>query len=771
VKVINKFHHAFGVFFMSRASSLTPDEKNAGIKKAASLSDEVVRGDVEFITLMQQPMQSYIEIQQRVEQDQAQLDTDPMTLALHNNNPVLVEDVKSQIRNAAQDFLARNKAHAAEKSLKKRFDELVRAYPDNLVLQEIDRNRNYHHMHNLGQGVPRESKSNNRIGGYTGALRDSMLQVLVELKENELLTPARMRAAQAYYQQIIMHYLRKKIYEAYKKATRLDTKHQVLEGILKKLQSVLFKLYDKTAGYSEFAKELKEIVSTEYSMPLKDKKDKEYHVTMNLLTGDTSAKLMLMEDLLSDQYIHYSTFEKRMAEFRDKYYSRWQSSLLYNLLPDTMAKAVKPKSDSLDAMLPDIEPDYFPYLKDKDEHTSSRDAYKEYQRQLRQVQFTSANNAELELHRSTLATNIDTAIQNNFTDGAMRLLVINFTNVLKVEHDVLSIIVAVMVKVLDSNKYPEPEFADPQFEAIFEGTTVLDVVQKLEKYAADKDENHQELRNNLLLLSASLQVPDVLANVMLDSAQIEKFKTQLTQYHLLQAEYDKAERSKFLLQAQVNSLIDRPLIDLLRAQVLHAAKLYFNPAEKTGLMHKRHHPFSERAAVLDLIYQLFSPNLTTFAVAVGYIRRFMSQQKGLHTNSLDTLLSYVLYNEGTPRGLFNLKLSDVMAFNVSRAYPGYTPDDVHYRKGEADITKDDIKAIKTYLNANYTVPEASMVGRVGSMVRGQQRLQIEAELHIVRQQLVTNLASRATMIEQFKAGQEVEFKAESIQAPVHAARR
>jgi hypothetical protein len=756
---------------MSRSSSLNPDEKNAGIKKAATLSDEVVRDDVELITLMRQPMQRYITIQQRVEQAQAQLDTDPAALALHNANPSLVEDVKTQIRNAAQEFLVRNKVYAAEKNLQNRFDELVKAHPDNNFLKEIDRNLNYHHMNNLGQGIRSESKSDNRIGGYTGALRDSMLQALMELKEDELKTPARMRIAQAYYRQIMMNYLRKKIYEACKKATRLDTKHQMIEGILKKLHGLLSKPYDATAGNSEFSKELKEIINTQYSMPLKDKKDKEHNVKMYLLFSDTATKLMLMEDILSDQYTHYSTFEKRMAEFRDTYYSSWKSSLLYNLLPDTMAKSVKPKNESPDDMMPDIAPEYFPYVKDKDEHESSTDAYKAYQRQLRQVAVTSANNADLHLHHTALANNIDTAINNNFTDGAMRLLVINLKNVLKVEDHVLAIVVAVMVKVLASDRYPEPEFSDPKFEAIFAETTVLDVVEKLEKYAADKDKNHHELKNSLMLFSARLQVPAALGAVMLDNAKIEKFKNQIKQYHALQVEYDNAERGKFALQNEANIRIDRPLIDLLRAQVLHAAKLYFNPAEKTGFMHERHHPFSERGAVLNLIHQLFSPTVTTFAVAVNYIRTFMAQQKGLHTNSLDTLLSYVLYNEGTPRGLFNLKLSDVMTFNLHRVYPGYKADDLHYRKGDADISKDDIKAIKAYLNDNYTLPEVSMVGRVGSMVRGQQRLQNEAELNIVRQQLVTNLASRATLIEQFKAGQEVEFKAEPGQAAVQAARR
>jgi hypothetical protein len=755
---------------MSKSTSLTPDEKNAGIRKAAALSDELVRDDKLLFTMMRQPMQRYITIQQRVAQALAQLDPDTVSLDILNTNASIVDRVRTQIRNAAQDFLARNKVDAAEKNLKNRFDELVKVYSDNPILKEIDRNRNYHYMNNRGHGSSSESKSETRIHGYTGAIRDSMLQVLGELKETELMTPARMQASQAYYREVIIHYLRKKMYGAYKQATRLDTTHQVIEDILKKLRGLLYKPDDKTPGFSKFANELKQIVSTKASLLLKDKTGKEFEVKMNLLPADAGAKSMQMEDILSDQYSHFSMFEKQMMAFRDKQYSSWKSSLLYNLLPDTMAKNIKSKNVSPDEKVPEIETDHFPYIQDKAEHKSFSDAYKEYQRQIHSVELTSDRKIEMKTHRDVLRTNIDTAIQHNFSDGAVRLLVINLQNILKVEEDGLAIIVAIMIKVLASDRYPEPEFADPKFEAIFQEITVLGLVEKLEKYAAGKDKLHRELKDYLVLLSANLQVPVALENLIQDNAKVEKFKHEIRQYHILQTEYDQAERSKTELQDEANTRIDRPLIELLRAQVLHAATLYFNPAEKPGWMHALHHPFSERKSVLHLIHQLFSPELTTFAAAVGHIRTFMASQKGLHTNSLDTLLSYVLYNEGRPRGLFNMKLSDVMTFNLHRVYPGYNPDDLHYRKGDAEISKADIKAIKTYLHDNYRVPEASMVGRVGSMVRGQRRLEKATELNIVRQQLVTNLVNRATLVEQFKAGQEIEFKEEARPAAQQAKR-
>jgi hypothetical protein len=505
--------------------------------------------------------------------------------------------------------------------------------------------------------------------------------------------------------------------------------------------------------------ELKEVLGTEFSIPLKDKLGKETRVKMNLLTTDTAAKVMEMEDILTEQYTHFSKFEKRMMEYRNKQYSSWKKlSVLYGLLPDTMAKASASKEPIADDMTPFNEADHFPYVKDKEEHKLFSDAYKDYQRRLRTVDFTADNDVASKAYRAAVATNINTAIQNNFSDGAMRVLVINLKNVLNVEDDVLGIIVAVMVKVLASDRYPEPAFSDPKFDAIFNETTVVGIFEKLDKFTAERHTGYRELKDHLAIFALDSHIPDVLANLIADKARVEKFKVEIKQYHTLQAEYDKAERSKAALQDAANHQIDSSLVDLLRAQVLHAATLYFNPAEKPGLMHGLHHSSSGRESVLALIHQLFAPGVQTFAAAVGHLRAFMARQKetkGLHTNSFDTLLSYVLYNEGSPRGLFNLNLSDVMKFNVSRQYPGYKPDNIHYRQGSGKISKADIEAIKTYLNDHYRVPGVSMVGRVGSMVRGQNRLEKSAELNVVRQQLVANLVSRANLVEQFKAGYEV----------------
>jgi hypothetical protein len=233
----------------------------------------------------------------------------------------------------------------------------------------------------------------------------------------------------------------------------------------------------------------------------------------------------------------------------------------------------------------------------------------------------------------------------------------------------------------------------------------------------------------------------------------------------LKATEEKAEKMTVALQQVMTDSIDMPLIDLLRAQVLHAAKLYFNPPpEQAGVMHWLHHGFTGDANILQLIYDLFSPNIKSFSDAMQCLHESLTrhaQTHGLHTNSFDTLLSYVLYNEGKPLGLFHMKLADIVKTNLKPIYPDYRANDSHYRPAHAKITKDDVKAITEYLNQHYRLlPELSMSGVVGSMVRGQNRLEKTEQRHIVRDQLGKNLVRMAQLVEQFKAGQIVEAKIE-----------
>jgi hypothetical protein len=256
-----------------------------------------------------------------------------------------------------------------------------------------------------------------------------------------------------------------------------------------------------------------------------------------------------------------------------------------------------------------------------------------------------------------------------------------------------------------------------------------------------------------------LGLPAELKPYISSELNIEQFERQVQQYEKLVEQQNRITTFLAGLNERVPTDLDVPLLELLRAQVLHAAKIHFYPEKSPNTVaHLLHHGTGGDERMVKFVQAIMSRQVRTFADAVKIIQATLADKKmsSGHTSSLDSLLSFVLYNEGKPRGLFKESMVTIREQhqNLLARYPQYKP---------AAIRKyTDVEGMKSFLKL-YELPGLSLSGTVTRAVRGDKRAdkEIRAELS---QMLVTNLGTIANYVEQVKAGKEIEYKVE-VAAP------
>ena len=133
--------------------------------------------------------------------------------------------------------------------------------------------------------------------------------------------------------------------------------------------------------------------------------------------------------------------------------------------------------------------------------------------------------------------------------------------------------------------------------------------------------------------------------------------------------------------------VDEPLLKLLRTHALHAFQQTLYPAKAytepkifstlyNNIMHWFHHSpgwFTNTGGqkpIFKMMRDLFNPELKEFSVAAEMLKKFLRRHKGpesgLHTDSFDTFFLQLLYNTGTPKGLFKLNLTTAEIENIKK---------------------------------------------------------------------------------------------------------
>jgi hypothetical protein len=196
------------------------------------------------------------------------------------------------------------------------------------------------------------------------------------------------------------------------------------------------------------------------------------------------------------------------------------------------------------------------------------------------------------------------------------------------------------------------------------------------------------IKEHIAKISSKLPMSAELNRLVSDPTgeEIEKFKRNKevvsslgTQINDLQTEIDAIRKTNV---ADVNA----PLIKLLRIHALHALKQTLNPAQAysdpkipntyfNSIMHWFYHSpgwFTNSGGqqpIFKFIRDLFDPKLENFSAAADLVEKFLQRHKtkesGLHSDSFDTFFLQLLYNTGTPKGLFRLTLTKDEIDNIN----------------------------------------------------------------------------------------------------------
>ena len=747
---------------MSRASSLTPEEKDAAAKQAATLDHTLILNDLQRYAADKSQIEVLEHAQALLQADMDRLNNIE-DIQLLNTNAGNVASVKKQVKEIAEYLFAAQAQNASTARVRELFTRLVAADSDNPLMQSLASQVGYYEL--AGGTLTTVNEVETREDAYiepaTAALGNAMIDLLRESKQADMLLEPKMWVTRDYYKTVISHYLRKTIPEAHKKLMKEELLPAVLDKIVGVLTELLYKpRKDKEA--SAFASELDRI-------------------ERKILSSKQRDQLVKLEDVLTANYSNFNDFEKAIVDFRNGQYSRLYASenVLYSLLPDTAAYKKKAaevreiKEDNIyggdDVVNKAPEPDYFPLLTDKTDKENFASLYAQYNQDLSRVRLTDAQGEELRAQLyPVMVTSVRSAIQNNCDTGAMDFMVTNLVAI-NVSKAVIAQVVKVMKEVIAAGREAKSEPTAPKLAALDQENTVLGLCKKLNNYL-DTVKDNSSIRKSTVKKLENIQMSQYFQAMAADMDKINQFEKDLKGYPGLRADYQKLIDAKEKLVQVVSDKIDAPVVNLLRAQVLHAAKLYLNP-EKTGWMHNIHHLGSTgEANVLNLIQALFSPEVKTLKDAVACIVKF-KDSKGLHTNSFDTLLSYVLYNEGYPLGLFHTKLDTALNLNLNKPaekkgdpkpiHPGYRPEII--------MQKTDVKALKGYLKDHYDVPLLSMSSRVGAMVRGSEREEAQQRA-VVRTQMKQNLLTMAGFIEDYKQGKNSEAKLEITSSAIPVTR-
>jgi hypothetical protein len=198
----------------------------------------------------------------------------------------------------------------------------------------------------------------------------------------------------------------------------------------------------------------------------------------------------------------------------------------------------------------------------------------------------------------------------------------------------------------------------------------------------------------------------------------------------------QTEDKKLVMQFSVT---ESTLVELLQSQIMHAAALYYNRKKSfTG----HHDAKVEDPIVLDNLQKILAcTDLTTLIQTTMKLLKEYSPY-GLHTNSLDTFLMQVLYNEGKPRGFFALTESHDLASVLNH----YSQEPLHVLQKDA---LGDASNLKQSIKSNAIIPADTVIqGTIAEAVRGSKRKPVEDRGNILK---VTfrNFESLLTLNQQF----------------------
>jgi hypothetical protein len=733
---------------MSSSASLTTEEK---IRKATVLPDSFLESvSLEDISNYYKQLLNYEEIQKNyIEHEKRLRDARFELVDSHNKNPEYLRVAKEFAQAAFDKFNHQQNQISSEKSFTQRFEKLLTQEPQNPILKALERNYMTNPARPLLEGFVEdaEAKADN-INGAARAYRNALIATLVEFKEDELNTPGRILVARKYYHSIIMQCLREEMYKRFNDATHLNVNERKgIDDILQKLSALLSQ--DDPDG---FARELRILANPEkfFNVTVGDKK-----VKVQILDEKLVEQTIRLNDVLMGNYHNFYQFEQSMMEFRNK--------RLYSYARATTFRSQSPLYYRLpDLTVEDLNSDHFHEINIKagDQQGADRkqvieQGYRDYQRTLRSVDLPRESQSEIDRYKAAISPVIDSVMQRNYDSQAMTACLDYLRDTQQLGDNVLRVVTAILMTVL-KNDTVDRDFIDARVRKILtDEQTILGLMSKLNEYGMQQGDSHRELRRYINLMTERMPLPSALRAISLDEAEKKKFDKCINEIAVFVNDAAQIEAQKDALKnkAAVDKIpiaIDLPLMNLLRAQVLQAAQLYFNPPDKKGWYHSSHHPFAERQQVLAMIQQIFSPNVKTFLETVRPLLDFVKKDNGAHTNSFSTFLSYVLYDEGSPRGLFKMNLSDVLKFPLNQFYPNYSAADVLYRQTN-NITAKDVADVTVHLQGY--LPEHPAKGEVVSWVRGANRLGNVEHRNLVRQQMIANLAKIATTVQQCKSGE------------------
>ncbi len=723
---------------MSSSSSKAPNEMtDAEIQARAKVPDGFIIAELNKFPDFKSKLDACYRKQAEFQESEEKLGEEVAAIKQLNEDVHILASIKQQIRAKITAYIARNTEQAEENNIREQFNTLVDKNPNNSFLSALHEYRLYNSSASSSSSSSISASSEDAKEDFitshqTAVLRNGIIHVLKDGYESQLGTAEKLKLARDYYKGVIIEYLRKKFYENYQYYTgSASTNDELVEQWLLALKTKIFS--------EKFSGNLTTLATTTLGF----KNQKEKNVEFCLLTAKQANKIISLEKLLLSNYRNFAEFEQAMIAFRDNQYFRLSSDQdsLYNALPDLAPK----KAD-----------DHFPYIKDSKIKEAYGRAFNYYQRVLSDIKLSQADSTLLENFAEKIRTNLNNAIYTNFSEAAVQEFFNNIHEVMQIDELTVQAIKAIF-RIFSNKNIIKDRLDSAQIDSILEERTILSLLMKLNSSIDAKNPRQMAFKDYIDSMLLQLALPPKIADIIKDPAQIVEYQAKITQYDSLQREYQQAQSNMLQLQMDAAKQIEMPIINLLRAEVLHAAKFYFNPQD-AGLMHMFHHGDSGKKEVLDLITNLFNPNVKTFLDAANIINIFFARHKkddGFHTNSFDPIFLQVLYNEGQPRGLFKMSIGDIIKLDIKSLYPAFDVDAERYKPKSANLTKQHIETLASYLAQRYSITNLKIAGSVGAMVRGDKTRLKENKRGLVRQQAAANFQRMAELLEQFKSNHDL----------------
>jgi hypothetical protein len=553
----------------------------------------------------------------------------------------------------------------------------------------------------------------NLQGSYTEIIEDYVNGQLQEAN----VTPTKIKMLKNYYHKLIVEFAQSKMLEL---AAAQEKSAPSVENDTNELnESILYGLAD-----TETRREMQPVFEKLVKRLVEEK----------LLQESDVKQIRELMTILNTENISFSELEHKLDEFRERMKTdamkKTDANSLYDFLPETGAERLAneakniTKTDQKDYVI------YRQLLLDADKKAKTDEAMQKSMAELRTM------------IKSAMTQNADITEDNPLYKMLVAMKVLDQADVSKIFE---------LIKILGGkNRLKEEENIlkkDPLTSRLNEI-----VIKESARQAAVNPlpESKLQFREELRIV-----ITHILANEQKLPAIINKIsKTFLIEeenklHSCIAVADDMQKRSTDLIDKAAKK-IDDLLLDQLRAAVLHAAKLYMPPKSQSGVaafiktkLHERHHgnaakEAQEKESVREYIRSLFSLDIKDFKDAVKATKAFLLKlQGGLHTNSFDTILLRILYNEGSPLGLFKLNLNKDIVPGTQN-FQGYPPtaNDYHDSRGFSRYLRENFK-----LTAPATIKGSVVDLLEGSKHRKENRL-------MVRDQALINLVQLSQLADQ-----------------------